>query len=153
MGSRRTLKLTEMAEDSFDLQRFVSAQSLAWDNACAELREGRKQTHWMWFVFPQLAELGRSATAKFYGLSGADEARAYLAHPILGERLKTCCAILLQLHQRTAVEIFGTIDAMKLRSCLTLFAAVSRDEPVFAECLLRYFGGKSDPMTLNLVAA
>ena len=141
-----------MAEDSFDLQRFVTAQSPAWEDACAELREGRKQTHWMWFVFPQLAELGRSATAKFYGLSGADEARAYLAHPILGERLRTCCEILLQIHQRTAVEIFGTVDAMKLRSCLTLFAAVSPGEAVFAQCLQRYFGGESDPMTLSLLA-
>jgi uncharacterized protein (DUF1810 family) len=142
-----------MAENSFDLQRFLTAQSLAWDNVCAELRQGRKQTHWMWFVFPQLAELGRSATAKFYGLSGADEARAYLAHPILGRRLETCCEILLQLHQRSAVEIFGPIDATKLRSCLSLFAAVSGAESVFAECLVRYFGGESDPMTLSLLAA
>jgi uncharacterized protein (DUF1810 family) len=133
-----------MAENAFDLQRFVTAQSLVWDDVCAELRAGRKQTHWMWFVFPQLAELGRSATAKFYGLSGADEARAYLAHPILGERLKTCCEILLGLHQRSAVEIFGAVDAVKLRSCLSLFAAVSGGEPVFAECLARYFGAESD---------
>src|SRR5438034_447336 len=142
-----------MPEDPFDLQRFVTAQSHAWDDVCAELRRGRKLTHWMWFVFPQLAELGRSATAKFYGLSGADEARAYLAHPMLGARLKTCWEILLQLEQRTAVEIFGAIDATKLRSCLTLFAAVSRNEAVFQECLLRYFGGEADSMTLSLLAA
>jgi uncharacterized protein (DUF1810 family) len=142
-----------MPEDPFDLQRFVTAQSPAWDDVCAELRQGRKQTHWMWFVFPQLAELGRSATAKFYGLSGADEAKAYLAHPILGARLRLCCETLMQLPPATAVEIFGTIDAMKLRSCLTLFAAVSRDEPIFQECLLRYFGAGGDPLTLKLLAA
>lgn len=141
-----------MAENSFDLQRFISAQSQVWDDVCAQLRERRKQTHWMWFVFPQLAELGRSATAKFYGLSGADEARAYLAHPILGPRLKACCEILLEPHQATAVEIFGTIDAMKLRSCLTLFAAVDRDEAVFQKCLFRYFDGRGDPATLRWVA-
>src|SRR5437868_3168105 len=128
-----------MVQDPFDLERFVAAQAPIWDDVCAELRDGQKRTHWMWFVFPQLAALGRSATAKFYGLSGADEAAAYLAHPVLGARLKACCEILLQLHQRTAVEIFGAIDAMKLRSCLTLFAAVSRNETVFQECLLRYF--------------
>lgn len=142
-----------MPEDPFDLQRFVTAQSPLWDDVCAELRRGRKQSHWMWFVFPQLAELGRSGTAKFYGLSGADEARAYLAHPILGARLRTCCEILLQLHPATAVEIFGAIDAMKLRSCLTLFAAIGRNETVFQECLLRYFGGEGDPVTSSLLAA
>jgi uncharacterized protein (DUF1810 family) len=141
-----------MSEDPFDLQRFVTAQSPVWEDACAELRQGRKQTHWMWFVFPQLAELGRSATAKFYGLSGADEARAYLAHPVLGARLKTCCEIMLLQHHATAVEIFGTIDAMKLRSCLTLFAAVGRNDTVFEECLLRYFAGEGDPITLKLLA-
>lgn len=140
-----------MAEDSFDLERFISAQSQVWDDVCAELRAGRKQTHWMWFVFPQLAELGRSATAKFYGLSSADEARAYLADPILGPRLKACCETLLEPYQGTAVEIFGTIDAMKLRSCLTLFAEVHREGSVFKDCLLRYFDGRSDPATLSLV--
>ena len=142
-----------MPEDPFNLQRFVTAQSPAWDDVCAELRQGRKQTHWMWFVFPQLAELGRSATARFYGLSGAGEARAYLAHPLLGARLETCCELLLQLHPTNAVEIFGTIDAMKLRSCLTLFAALSSHEAVFQECLQRYFGGAGDPVTLDLLAA
>ncbi len=140
-----------MAEKSYDLQRFVAAQSRVWDDVCAELREGRKQTHWMWFVFPQLSALGRSATAKFYGLSGGEEARAYLADSILGARLRECCEVLLQLDKKTAVEIFGATDAMKLRSCLTLFAAVEQDEAVFQECLVRYFEGKSDVATLALL--
>lgn len=141
-----------MAGDSFDLQRFIGAQSRVWDEVCAELRAGRKQSHWMWFVFPQLAALGRSSTAKFYGLSGADEARAYLADPILGTRLRACCAALLEPDLGTAVEIFDTTDAMKLRSCLTLFAAVTPHEAIFRVCLLRYFNGSSDDATLALLS-
>ncbi len=133
------------------LQRFIDAQEPVWDAVCAELDEGRKQSHWMWFVFPQLAGLGRSTTAKFYGLSGADEARAYLADPILGPRLRACCEILLQSNQLTAVEIFGATDAMKLRSCLTLFAVVGPHEDVFQRCLVRFFDGSRDLATLALL--
>lgn len=141
-----------MAEDSFDLGRFLEAQARVWEDVCAELRAGRKQSHWMWFVFPQLAALGRSATAKFYGLSGAQEAKAYLADPILGARLRACCELLLQPGLATAVEIFGTTDAMKLRSCLTLFAAVAPHEVVFQRCLVRFFDAAGDPTTRGLLA-
>jgi uncharacterized protein (DUF1810 family) len=133
--------------DPFDLERFVTAQRPVWDAVCGELRAGRKQTHWMWFVFPQLATLGRSATARHYGLSGLDEAKAYLAHPVLGERLRSACDLLLQLPPAQAVDIFGNVDAMKLRSSLTLFAAASPDD-VFARCLRRYCVDGPDPLTL-----
>src|SRR6476469_5112975 len=108
-----------MATDPFDLERFVAAQAPVWHDVQSELQAGRKQTHWMWFVFPQLAMLGRSSMARHYGLSGLDEAKAYLAHPVLGPRLVECCRQLLQLQGRDPVAICGTTDAMKLRSCLT----------------------------------
>ena len=136
----------------FDLERFVSAQAPVWPAVRAELQAGRKTTHWMWFVFPQLAVLGRSAMARHYGLSGLEEARAYLAHPVLGPRLRECCAILLQLQDTTAVEVFGSIDAMKLRSCLTLFMLASPDEAVFREGLRKFHDGEPDPLTLEEVA-
>ena len=139
-----------MAGDPFDLERFVTAQAPVWDDVCAELRAGRKTSHWMWFVFPQLATLGRSAMARHYELSGLDEARAYLAHAVLGERLRSCCAMLLGLPARDATAIFGPTDAMKLRSCLTLFAIAS-PETVFRECLQAYFGGP-DALTEARVA-
>ena len=136
--------------DPFDLTRFVQAQQPVWNTVCAELQAGRKQTHWMWFVFPQLAVLGRSSMARHYGLSGADEARAYLAHPVLGPRLKSACTTLLALDPaRSADEIFGAVDAMKLRSCLSLFIqAGSGDSTVFEQCLARYFDARPDPLTL-----
>lgn len=137
-----------MTDDAFDLERFVTAQQPVWDAVCDELRAGRKQTHWMWFVFPQLATLGRSAMARHYGLSGLDEARAYLAHPVLGPRLRTACETLLRLPARAAVDIFGPVDAMKLRSSLTLFAQASGDD-LFARCLRRYFPDGPDPLTLG----
>lgn len=136
----------------FDLQRFVDAQAPVWDDVLAELAQAKKRTHWMWFVFPQLAALGRSGTAKFYGISGADEARAYLAHPVLGARLQECCALLLQATGIPAVDIFGDIDAMKLRSCLTLFEAVSPQTPIFGACLDRFFAGERDALTTALLA-
>jgi uncharacterized protein (DUF1810 family) len=136
----------------FDLERFVTAQAPVWPAVRAELQAGRKRTHWMWFVFPQLAVLGRSGMARHYGLSGLDEAKAYLAHPVLGPRLRECCGILLQLRGRTSVEIFGSVDAMKLRSCLTLFMLASPDAVVFRECLLKFYDDKPDPLTLDEVA-
>lgn len=139
-----------MSADPFDLARFVDAQQPVWDAVKAELRAGHKQTHWMWFVFPQLATLGRSSMARHYGLSGLDEAAAYLAHPLLGARLRDVCALLLaQPGPATAVAIFGTVDARKLRSCLTLFDAAA-PAGVFGRCLLRYFGER-DPLTLDQV--
>jgi len=105
----------------------------------------------MWFVFPQLAALGRSSVAKFYGISGADEARAYLEHPLLGPRLLECCGLLLKLTGVSAEQVFGDVDAMKLRSCLTLFEAASSSTAVFKDCLDRYFGGDRDSMTAQLL--
>ena len=138
--------------DPFNLQRFIDAQAPVWNDVLAELARGRKRSHWMWFVFPQLAALGRSGPAKFYGISGMEEARAYLAHPVLGARLQECCALLLRETGSSAREIFGEIDAMKLRSCLTLFDAVPGRAPVLRECLDRFFGGKGDPLTKELLA-
>jgi uncharacterized protein (DUF1810 family) len=137
----------------FNLQRFVDAQAPVWDDVRAELALAHKRTHWMWFVFPQLAGLGRSGTAAFYGIRGADEARAYLAHPLLGSRLLECCALLLKSTGVSATDVFGEIDAMKLRSCLTLFDAVSPQVPVFKECLDRFYCGERDQRTVELLAS
>jgi len=142
-----------MRTDPGSLERFVEAQSAAWTDVQAELRAGRKASHWMWFVFPQLAALGRSATAKFYGLRDADEARAYAAHPVLGARLLECCEILLQGAERDPVAIFGSVDAMKLRSCLTLFAQAAPQRPQFRACLEKFFAGVADPLTLQLLSS
>ena len=136
-----------MADDPFALQRFVTAQEPVWDDVLDELRTGRKQTHWMWFVFPQLMALGRSSMARHYGLSGLEEAKAYVAHPVLGPRLVECCRLLLQLQGHDPVAIFGPVDAMKLRSCLTLFAEAAPAEVVFREGLAKYYGGNPDPLT------
>ena len=136
--------------DAHDLQRFVDAQDDGgtYDRALAELRAGRKTTHWMWFVLPQLAGLGSSAMAQRYAISGADEARAYLAHPVLGPRLLACARALTELDTGDPVEVLGGIDAQKLHSSATLFAAVS-DEPVFAAVLDQYFAGRRDPGTTS----
>ncbi len=134
------------------LQRFVDAQAPVWDDVQAELRQARKRSHWMWFVFPQLQGLGRSGNATLYGIRGADEASAYLAHPLLGPRLVECCALLLNATGVSAQDVFGAVDAMKLRSCLTLFDAMSLQTPAFRQCLDRYFDGGRDPLTLALLA-
>jgi len=136
--------------DPFDLQRFVRAQDPVIEEVMDELRAGRKRSHWMWFVFPQLGGLGRSPTAVRYALSGAGEARAYLSHPALGERLETCCRLLLALPGGAPEAVFGPVDAMKLRSSMTLFAAVS-GQAVFTDVLGKYFGGRADPATLKLL--
>jgi uncharacterized protein (DUF1810 family) len=137
------------APAAFDLDRFTAAQDPVWEAVQHELHSGRKQTHWMWFVFPQLASLGRSGMARHYGLSGVHEARAYLAHPVLGPRLRQSCERLLQLPGSDPVAIFGEVDAMKLRSCLTLFGAAAAGDEVFSQCLRRYFGGRPDERTLE----
>jgi uncharacterized protein (DUF1810 family) len=137
--------------DPFNLQRFLDAQSGSIGAALAELRNGAKHSHWMWFVFPQLAALGRSSTAKHYGISTLAEARAYLDHPILGATLRQCVeAILPWAGCRSAEQIFGSVDAMKLRSCLTLF---DRVEPkgLFAQALDDFFDGERDEHTLALL--
>lgn len=141
-----------MSADPFDLKRFVSAQEGDYARALAEVRAGRKRTHWMWYVFPQLDGLGSSSTARFYALKSADEARAYLAHPLLGPRLLECSEAALAVEGRTASAIFGFPDDLKLRSCATLFAHISPPDSVFAQLLAKYFDGP-DARTLELLAA
>jgi len=133
------------------LQRFVDAQAPVFDDVCDELAAGRKTTHWIWFIFPQLRELGRSAPARFYGITSRDEALAYWQHPVLGPRLKQCAELVLQVSGKTAHDIFGTPDELKLRSCMTLFAAVAGEEPVFTRVLERFYGGRPDERTLALL--
>ncbi|KRE98704.1 calpastatin [Nocardioides sp. Soil777] len=132
-----------------DLQRFVRAQDEhdTFDRALRELRAGRKTSHWMWFVFPQLEGLGRSDMARAYAVQGLAEARAYLDHPVLGARLRECCRALLDLRDTSAVAVLGSVDAMKLRSSMTLFARADPDERCCVEVLERFFGGKPDPAT------
>ena len=138
-----------MSGDGFDLQRFVDAQDRggAYEQALAELRQGRKRGHWIWFVFPQIAGLGSSEMARFYAISSLDEASAYLAHPLLGPRLAECAEVLLELPRRDPVALLGEIDALKLRSSMTLFALVDRAVPVFTRVLRRYYGGVADEAT------
>lgn len=138
--------------DRFDLTRFVAAQAPIYDTALAEIARGDKRSHWMWFIFPQYAGLGRSAMAERYAIRSLAEAKAYLAHPLLGARLRACVATLDAVEGRTARAIFGETDAAKLRSSLTLFAAVS-DNPAFAAALDRWFDGAADPRTLDLLGA
>lgn len=131
------------------LQRFVEAQDAGgtYERALAELRAGRKTSHWMWFVFPQIAGLGQSETSRRYAIASASEARAYLDHPVLGPRLVECAEALLEHEGRSAEEILGGIDAVKLRSSMTLFAAVAPEQPVFLQVLDRYFDGEADEET------
>jgi uncharacterized protein (DUF1810 family) len=135
--------------DPFELERFVEAQDSggAYARALSELRGGRKTSHWMWFVFPQIAGLGRSPIAARYAISGLEEARAYLAHPVLGPRLLESAGALAEQRGRSAVEILGDIDALKLRSSMTLFARAAPDEAVFASVLDGFFDGAADPET------
>lgn len=137
--------------DPYDLQRFLDAHRKHYANAISELQRGRKVGHWMWFVFPQLRGLGLSSASAYYGISGAEEAAAYLAHPVLGTRLRTCCSVLLSHQNKSAREIFGTPDDLKLRSCLTLFAAVATDPAPFNAILDQYYNSTRDPRTLELL--
>ena len=136
-------------DDPYHLKRFVAAQDAGgtYQQAVAELRRGRKASHWMWFVFPQIAGLGYSATSRMFAISSLDEARAYLAHPVLGPRLVECATIVAQTQDRTAEQIFGGIDAQKLRSCVTLFLRADPGQPVFGQVLAQYFDGRPDPAT------
>jgi uncharacterized protein (DUF1810 family) len=138
--------------DRDNLERFVQAQDGVLASVRAELAAGRKRSHWMWFVFPQLRGLGRSETARHYGLADLDEARAYWRHPRLGPSLAECVDLLLALPAgRTMHEVFGSPDDLKLRSCLTLFEAAAPEEPRFARALERCFGGQRDALTLSLI--
>ena len=137
-----------------DLERFVDAQDArgTYASAVAELRAGRKTSHWMWFVFPQIAGLGLSETSRRYAISSLEEARAYLAHPILGARLRECARILTEVEGMTAEDVFGPVDAMKLRSSMTLFARAAPEDPLFRDVLDRYFGGVADDATDALLS-
>lgn len=137
--------------DRFDLGRFVEAQAPVYGQALAELRRGRKQGHWMWFVFPQIAGLGSSAMARRYAITSEAEARAYLDHPLLGPRLRECTTAVLAHNDKSAEDIFGAIDTLKLRSSMTLFAAVAEPASPFERCLVAFFGGTPDPATLRLL--
>lgn len=139
--------------DPFDLQRFVSAQDPVWPAVADELRRGRKRSHWMWFVFPQLAGLGSSAMSQRFAIGGIDEARAYLANPVLGERYRECLDHLLAHEGRSAHAIFGSPDDLKLHSSLTLFGQARPREPAIAAALGRFFEGRPEPRTLSLLAA
>jgi uncharacterized protein (DUF1810 family) len=136
----------------FDATRFVAAQEPVIDAVRAELRAGRKRSHWMWFVFPQLRSLGRSSTARFYGLADLAEARAYHAHPVLGPRLVECTRLVEAHPGEELTAIFGTPDDLKFRSCMTLFAAAAPQEPAFAAALRQRFAGSGDPLTLAALA-
>lgn len=138
--------------DEFDLDRFVAAQEGIYDKALSEIRRGRKTSHWMWFIFPQMRGLGKSAMAQRYAIGSLEEARQYLRHPVLGSRLKQCVAALQDLVGPTAEEVFGPIDAIKLRSCLTLFSEAAPTEGIFSAALERWFRGMRDEQTLKLLA-
>ncbi len=137
--------------DRFGLRRFVEAQAGVYEQVVEELREGRKRSHWMWFIFPQIAGLGSSAMAARYAISGRAEAEAYLGHAVLGARLRQCTELVNQVQGRTADEIFGYPDTLKFRSSMTLFTAVAPGETCFRGALDRYFGGERDSATVALL--
>jgi len=134
------------------LDRYIKAQAPVYARALAELKAGHKQSHWMWYVFPQIAGLGNSAMSHAYAIQSLQEAREYLAHPVLGARLRECCRTMMDLDGTTAHEIFRSPDDLKFRSCLTLFAHAAPDESLFDDLLVKYFGGKEDPATLEILA-
>lgn len=139
-----------MCNSNYDLNRFLEAQNGVYPIALKELQEGRKRSHWMWYIFPQLKNLGNSYNAKYYGISGIEEAVAYLQHPILGQRLREVTSIILNLSGNDAEAIFGCIDAMKLRSSMTLFDVVSPND-IFAQIIDKYFNGQSDNRTISTI--
>jgi uncharacterized protein (DUF1810 family) len=145
-------RMSDEATDRYRLERFVAAQDRGgrYRQAVTELHAGEKTSHWMWFVFPQIAGLGSSETARLYAIGTVDEARAYLAHPVLGRRLRECARIVADTEGRSAERIFGSVDAMKLRSSMTLFATADDDpENVFGAVLVKYFDGKADEATMS----
>ena len=142
-------------DDPFDLGRFATAQDRVYAQVLDELRSGRKRSHWIWFIFPQLRGLGRSSTAHHYGIASGDEARAYLAHPILGARLRECSRLVAQIDGSTTEQIFGWPDCLKVRSSMTLFAAVAdpADRSDFQAVLDKFYDGLGDPRTLEMLSA
>ena len=145
MGALRSLPVT------FDLERFVLEQDRVYEDVVAELRQGRKTSHWIWFIFPQIVGLGSSSMSRHFAIASRDEALAYLAHPVLGTRLRECTQLLLTIDERSADEIFGSLDAMKVRSSMTLFHRAAPDEPLFTAVLERFYGGQPDPATDQLL--
>ena len=137
--------------DPFNLSRFLEAQDSVFVDVLSELRAGRKRTHWMWFVFPQIRGLGRSPMSERFAINSLQEAEAYLAHPILGPRLRECTQLVSAVEGRAISQIFGNPDDMKFRSCMTLFAGATSDNKIFQDALEKYFGGKPDPMTMELI--
>ncbi len=137
--------------DPHNLQRFVDAQKPDYQQVCAELRAGHKRTHWIWFIFPQMKGLGRSETASYYGIASRQEAEAYLAHPILGPRLRECTRLVNSVEGRSVDQIFGYPDNLKFRSSMTLFAATASDHQIFKDALEKYFAGEPDPRTIELL--
>ena len=143
---------TKSVRNDFNLERFVLAQRNVYSQALSEIIRGRKTSHWMWFIFPQVKGLGRSYESQLYGIGDLSEARAYLAHDVLGNRLRECVSALLRIENRTALEIFGPIDEMKLRSSLTLFNAAS-EEVIFDQAIVKYFNGQTDDLTLGILGS
>ena len=138
-------------DNKIELTRFLDAQNMLYLKALSEIKDGLKQSHWMWFIFPQLQGLGRSETAKFYAINNIDEAAAYLAHPVLGKHLIQISEALMNIEGRTANDIFGSPDHMKLRSSMTLFANVPDTDPIFEKIIGKYFNGLQDELTLHLL--
>ena len=136
-------------DTEFNLERFVQAQAPLYATVVKELKAGRKASHWMWFIFPQIAGLGSSVTARKFAIVSADEAAAYLAHPLLGKRLRECSALVLAIDDKRADEIFAPPDELKFHSSMTLFAEVAPDEAVFQDCINKFFDGEPDPATVD----
>jgi len=144
--------LSSNGADPFDLRRFVDAQDRVYDTVLAELRNGAKRSHWIWFVFPQLRSLGRSSTAQHYGIASLQEARAYLAHPMLGPRLRECARLVAGIEGRSIEDVFGWPDNLKVRSSMTLFAHATADNADFQAVLDTFYGGAGDPATIELLS-
>ncbi|HTP81977.1 MAG TPA: DUF1810 domain-containing protein [Alphaproteobacteria bacterium] len=138
--------------DPHNLKRFVDAQAPVYAQVCAELTAGRKRSHWMWFIFPQIKGLGVSPTAQFYAVASRAEAEAYLAHPVLGPRLRECTQLVLDVAGRSAHDVFGSPDDLKFRSCVTLFGDVAADNALFQAALRKYFNGEPDRRTIEILA-
>ena len=139
------------SDDHFDLTRFITAQEMVYSRVLFELRNARKRTHWMWFIFPQIDGLGNSSTTKHYAIKSIEEAQEYLNHPLLGKRLKECAETVLAIEGRSISEIFGYPDDMKLKSSMTLFSSLANSDSVFVSILDKYFNGERDIRTLNLL--
>ncbi|WHI51408.1 DUF1810 domain-containing protein [Microbulbifer sp. MLAF003] len=138
-------------KENFDLERFIKAQEHSYEDALLELKNGKKRSHWMWYIFPQVVGLGHSSMAQKYGIKNLKEAKAYLAQPTLGQRLKSCCHALLDIHDRSAHDIFGSPDDIKLKSSMTLFYIAEEGNSIFMKVLEKYYGGKCDTKTLDIL--